>query len=117
MLNCTSTKHCAADCRSDRKCLTFKCKHHTSICEKHSDKTSDPMLASTESSVIYLVTMIKVNGIKFCALLDTGTGNSYVSDVITNLLKINPMRKEYKTIETLMPLRRNLKFIQQKRKI
>ena len=71
--NCTGTKHRPADCRSNRKCLLCKCKHYTSICEKHSDETSEPMLASTESSIIYPVAIIKVNGIKCRALLDTGS--------------------------------------------
>ena len=59
-----------------------KCKHHTSVCEKHSDETSELMLASTESSVIYPVTIIKVNGIKCPALLGTGSGSSYASEAI-----------------------------------
>ena len=43
------------------------------------------MLASTESSVIYAVTIIK---------------NTFHA-VIIDLLKTNPVRKEYNTIETL----------------
>ena len=76
------------------------------------------MLASTESSVTYPVAIIKVNGIKCRVLLDTGSASSYASEVIIDLLKINPIKKIYKTIETLTkPLRKNLKFIQQKYKI
>ena len=98
------------------------------------------MLASTESSVIYPMTIIEVNGIKCPALLGTGSGSSYASEaihcvnsvqirsyfwsvfsciqskyrkpvttpyldtfhaVIIDLLKTNPIRKEYNTIETL----------------
>ena len=59
--NCKDTKHSAADFRSNRKCLLSKCKHHNSNCQKRSDKTSQLMLASTESSVIYPVAIIKVN--------------------------------------------------------
>ena len=94
--SCTGTKHPAANCRSNRKCLLCKCKHHTSICEKHSNEISVPMLASTESSVTYPVVIIKVNGIICRALLDTGCGSSYASEAI-----IDPIRNEYKTIETL----------------
>ena len=95
--NCTGTKHRTADCRSNQKCLLCKCKHHASICEKRSDETSEP----TESSVVYPVAVTKVNGIKCCTLLDTGSGSSYASEAIIDLLKINTIRKEYKTIETL----------------
>ena len=45
------------------------------------------MLASTESSVIYPVAIIKGNCIKCRALLDTGSGNSYASEAIIDLLK------------------------------
>ena len=96
-----STRHCAADCRSNRKCLLSKCKHHTSICKKRSDEISEPMLASTDSSVIYPVAIINVNCIKCRVLLDTDSGSSYGSQAIIDLPKINPIRKEYKTIETL----------------
>ena len=99
--NWTVTKRCTADYRSNRKCLLCKCKHHTSNWEKHSDETSEPILASTESSAIYSVAIIKANGMKCSALLDTGSGSSYASKIIINLLKINLIREEYNTIETL----------------
>ena len=59
------------------------------------------MLTSTESSVIYPVAIINVNGIKCRVLLDTGSGSSYASEVVIDRLKINPIRKEHKNIETL----------------
>ena len=82
--NCIGTKHRAVGCRSNRKWLLCKCKRHTSICEKRSDEGSALMLASTESSVIYSVLIIKVNDIKCLAILDTGSGSSYVSETIIN---------------------------------
>ena len=66
--HCTGTKHCAADSSSNRKCLLCRSKHHISICDKRSVETSEPMLVCTESSVIYPVAIIKVNGIKCRAL-------------------------------------------------
>ena len=59
------------------------------------------MLASIESSVIYPVAIIKVNGIKYRVPLDTGSGSSFASEAITDLLKINQIKNEYKTIEVL----------------
>ena len=47
------------------------------------------MLASTESSVIYPVAIIKVNG------------SSFASEAIIDLLKINQIKNEYKTNEVL----------------
>ena len=59
------------------------------------------MLVNTEANVTYPVAIIKVNGVKCRALLDTGSGSSYISESFIDLLKINPIRKENKTIETL----------------
>ena len=58
------------------------------------------MLVTTEANVTYPAAIIKVNGVKCRALLDTGSGSSYISESFIDL-KINPVRKEYKTIETL----------------
>ena len=59
------------------------------------------MLVTTKANVTYPVAIIKVNDVKFRALLDTGSGSLYISESLIDLLKINPVRKEYKTIETL----------------
>ena len=56
---------------------------------------------TAETNVTYPVAIIKVNGVKCRALLDTGSGSSYISESFINVLKINPIRKEHKTIETL----------------
>ena len=55
---------------------------------------------TTEANVTYPV-VIKVNDVHCRTLLDTGSGSSYISESFIDLLKINPVRKEYKTIETL----------------
>ena len=55
---------------------------------------------TTEANETY-PEVIKVNGVQFRTLLDTGSGSSYISESFIDLLKINPVRKEYKTIETL----------------
>ena len=95
--NCTGAKHRAAECRSSKTCLKYKNKHHTFICD---DSKSESILVITETNVTYPVAIIKVNGVKCRALLDTGSGSSYISESFIDL-KINPVRKEYKTIETL----------------
>ena len=55
---------------------------------------------TTEANVTYPV-VIKVNDVHCRTLLDTGSGSLYISESFIDLLKINPVRKEYKTIETL----------------
>ena len=99
--NCTGAKHRAAECRRSKTCLKCKNKHHTSICDKLADSKSEQMLVSTEANVTYPVAIINVNGVKCRALSDTGSGSSYISELFIDLLKINPVRREYKTIETL----------------
>ena len=54
-----------------------------------------------QSSVIYPVVVVEVEGIKCRALLDTGSGNSYVS-LLMNLTKKKPARQEIKTIEMML---------------
>ena len=98
--NCTGAKYRTVEFRSTKTCLKCKNKHHTSICDKLADSKSEPMLVATEANVTYPVAIIKVNGVKCRALLDTGSGSSYISESFIDL-KINPVRKEYKTIETL----------------
>ena len=53
---------------------------------------------TTESSVIYPVVIIKINNIKCCALSDTSSGGSYVSEAIIDLFKINPIIREHKAM-------------------
>ena len=99
--NCTGTKRRATECSSAKTCLKYKNKHHRSICDKLAGSKSEPMLVTTEANVTYPVAIIKVNGVKCRALLDTGSGSSYISESFIDLLRINKVRKEYKTIETL----------------
>ena len=66
--------------------------------------STEPIITTTKNHVIYPVAIVKVNGVKCRALLDTGSGSSYTSDGLLDYLKINPTRKEIKTIETFTNL-------------
>ena len=57
-----------------------------------------------KNNVIYPVAIVKINGVKCRALLDTGSGSSYASEDLLDYLTINPARTEIKTIETLTNL-------------
>ena len=52
--------------------------------------------------MIYPVVIVKVEGIKCRALLDTGTGSSYASSTLLQLIKKKPIRQDYKRIEMMM---------------
>ena len=99
--NCTGAKHRAEKCRSAKACLKCKNKHHTSICDKLADSKSEPMLVTSKTNVTYPVAITKVNGVKYRALLDTGSDSPYISKSYVDLLKKNPVRKENKAIKAL----------------
>ena len=75
-------KHRFNECKSENIGRLCKHKHHTPICEK----TQDVVLNTNErnTSVIYPVVIILVNGIKYRALIDTGAGSSYISSTIVS---------------------------------
>ena len=101
--NCTKTGHRASDCKS-RSCYNCNGRHHTSICDKtkKADEKTPVMCSPSSGSVIFPIAVVMVNGIKCRALIDTGSGSSYVSSRIVDLMKIKPSRRESKTIEMLM---------------
>ena len=102
--NCTKLKHRAADCRSSKTCLICKNKHHTSICAKSLSRSTEALITTTKNNVIYPVSMAKINGVKCCALIYLSSWSSYASEGLLDYLKINPTKKEIKTIETLTKL-------------
>ena len=70
-----------------------KCKHHSSIWDRRSNETSEPMMmAFTELSVINLVVMAKFSDIKSFTLLNTTSGSSYSPVAIVDLFRINLAR-------------------------
>ena len=52
-------------------CLLCKCKskHQTSICNKLADSKSKLMLVTTKTNITYPIAILKLNGVKFRALL------------------------------------------------
>ena len=79
--------------------MKCKNKHDTSICDELADSKSEPMLVIVHMT--YPVVIIKVYSVKCRTFLDIVSGSLYVSESFIDLLKINPVGKEYKTIETL----------------
>eukprot|EP00794_Sanderia_malayensis_P016265 gene16265-biopygen13818 len=97
--NCTGSKHRASECHSKIDCQKCKGRHHTSICDKGADQV---LVATGERTVIYPVVIVKVDGIKCRALLDTGAGSSYMSATLSQLLNKKPSRTEHRQIEMMM---------------
>ena len=87
--------HRAALWGSQTSCHTCKGKHHTSICEKPQMllPTPEPGMTTNhveESAVIHPVVIVRVEGYKFRALLDSGASHSYCSSTFMKLVKAQP---------------------------
>ena len=69
--NCTGTRYKAADCKCRAICQVCQKGHHTSIC----DTLGEHLMTATsagKTAVIHPVVVVKVQGVKCRALLDTG---------------------------------------------
>ena len=100
--NCTGTKHLFKDCRSTRNCAQCNERHHTSIClKKAKTLQKEPSLHITNGPVAYQTVQAKIGGILCRALLDSGSGQSYVSREHARKLDIRPCREESRVIGTV----------------
>ena len=97
--SCTGAKHRVTEYCRAKTWLKCKNKNHASMCDKLAKSKSEPISVTTGTYVTYLVVIIKVNVEKCRTLLDTGSCSSRISESFIDLLKINPVRKEYKTIK------------------
>ena len=70
--------------------------------ESNNPTTGQKLLTTTESEAIYPVVLVKVNVITCSTLLDTGAGSSYISSTLARKLKKQPIRTDYKQIETTL---------------
>ena len=102
--NCTGEKHRASECRSKANCRNCQRRHHSSICDRSKEASSSTkvMTEASGKDVVYPVVVIYVEGIKCRALLDTGSGSSYASSTLLDLVKKDPVRQEVKTIEMML---------------
>ena len=98
--NCMGSRHRAAECKSSSARQNCKLKHHTSICNKQ-----NLYLTATENDgggLVYPVVLVKVEGVKCRALLDTRAGNSYASAALLNRLPKRKSRKEVRHIQMML---------------
>ena len=104
--NCTGP-HRAALCKSQTSCHTCKGKHHTSICEKPQmlPPAREPGMTENhvgKSAVIHPVVVVRVEGCKFRALLDSGASHSYCSSTFVKLVKARPKAAGLRQIAMFM---------------
>ena len=101
--SCTGPNHRAEECHCVTKCSHCRRRRHSSICENISfgyKKPEHMLVATGRSSVTYPVVVVKVCGIRCRALLDTGSGNA--SAALLGRIGKQPVRKEFRRIETLV---------------
>ena len=89
--NCAGGQHRAADCKSKNICQTCQGKHHTSICDKSRPPSAprEPGMTANHigaSTVVHPVVVVRINGYKFRALLDSGASHSYTSATAIKLI-------------------------------
>ena len=99
--NCTGTRHKTVDCRCRVVCAVCQKKHHTSIC----DRLGEQLMTATsagKTAVIHPVVVVKVQGVRCRALLDTGAGSSYASAALLKLLKVRPYQCKVRQIEMML---------------
>jgi len=104
--NCTGP-HRVTQCRSRGNCSRCKQRHHTSICDRQSQTANDGAAmtaAHVGEKICHPVVIVKVNGVKCRALLDTGATGSYLSAFLVDLLKVKPSRILTRGIKTIMGL-------------
>ena len=70
------------------------------------------LVANGDSSVIYPVVVVEVNGIRCRALLDTRAGSSYTSAALLDRIKTRPVRKEVRRIEMMQTTRQEIEVHQ-----
>ena len=60
------------------------------------------LTATNQRKVIHPVVIVSVEGINYRALLDTGSSSSYVSSILIEMVKKQPVQHEYKSVEMML---------------
>ena len=103
--NCATKKNRASECSSKISCGHCNKLHHTSICEQKNDKSQDNeklMTNGVSGDGVFPVVVVKINGLKCRALIDSGAGSSYVSAKLIETPKIKPSETKRQRIDMLM---------------
>ena len=101
--NCAIGTHRAAECSSKGSCQKCGKRHHTSICDASKVERKEQVMTTSQSSESVLpVIVIKVNGVKCRALIDTGSGSSYISAKLVEVVKAKPISTQTRQVEMLM---------------
>ena len=98
--NCAIGSHRAAECSSKASCQKCGKRHHTSIC--NTTKVKEEHTLTTNQSSVLPIIMIRINGVKCRALIDSGSGSSYISGKLVDMLKVKPDSTQTRQVQMLM---------------
>ena len=102
--NCSG--HRAEECKSKSNCQVCHARHNTSLCDNTQlqVQTREPGMTVNHignSAVIHPVVVVKINGYKFRALLDSGASHSYASATAIDLINASLKSTGLREIATL----------------
>ena len=100
--NCAAGQHRASSCASKSSCRNCQRRHHTSICDAAQPNVSTLLKIVDYGEGIFPVVVVKVNGIKCRALVDSGAGSSYASAKLIHLLNIKPSETRTARVDMLL---------------
>ena len=101
--NCASGEHRANTCPSKKSCSKCEGRHHTSICNVQA-QTAFTTKVNREG--MFPIVTVRVNGIKTRALIDSGSGGSYMSAFLAGMQRQKPQRHVESTIEMMLSSKR-----------
>ena len=100
--NCAIGSHRASQCLSKASCKKCGKRHHTSICNTTKVKVEPALTTNQASEGVLPIVIIRINGLKCRALIDSGSGSSYISAKLVDMLKVKPDATQTRQVEMLM---------------
>ena len=106
--NCVAGMHKSVTCPSKASCQHCHLRHHSSLHDSETDvklpngKNVAMTSSNDKKEGIFPVVVVDVNGIRCRALIDSGSGSSYVSTKLIQLLGAKPTETQTRTVDMLM---------------
>ena len=106
--NCVAGMHKSVTCPSKASCQHCHLRHHSSLHDSETDvklpngKNVAMTSSNDKKEGIFPVVVVDVNGIRCRALIDSGSGSSYISTKLIQLLGAKPTETQTRTVDMLM---------------
>ena len=100
--NCAAGNHSHVTCPSKRSCDTCHARHHSSICNAGKTKA---MATKVSDEGVFPILVVYLNGIMTRALVDSGSGTSYISAHLAKMLNVKPSRYTSSRVEMMVAVK------------